>query len=130
MRLIDLPEDVQEMLTDGSLQMGHARAILALPTDTVRRKMAESVKAGQLSVRQVEQRVRAQLAPASSEDQENQKAANIIDLETRLRSVLGTKVVIKTRKNAKRGRIIIEFYSLDEFDKLTEKMGLPPSERL
>jgi ParB family chromosome partitioning protein len=92
--------------------------------------MAESVKAGQLSVRQVEQRVRAQLAPASSEDQENQKAANIIDLETRLRSVLGTNVVIKTRKNAKRGRIIIEFYSLDEFDKLTEKMGLPPSERL
>ena len=129
MRLMELSEEIQQMLIDGSLQMGHARAILALPTDTVRRKMAESVRTGRLSVRQVEQRVRALLAPAE-EKQEHQKPTNIIDLETRLRSILGTKVVIKTRKNAKRGRIIIEFYSLDEFDKLTEKMGLPPSERL
>jgi len=130
MRLLELPEEIRQMLIEGSLQMGHARAILALPTNTVRRKMAEAVKDGKLSVRQVEHQVRKLLAPAEDEGQENQKPTNIIDLETRLQSVLGTKVQIKTRKNAKRGRIIIEFYSLDEFDKLTEKMGLGPSERI
>ena len=129
-RLLDLPQEVRQLLVDGSLQMGHARAILALPTDTVRRKMAEAVRDGKLSVRQVEQRVRKLLAPAEDESQETQTPTNLIDLETRLQSVLGTKVQIKTRKNAKRGRIIIEFYSLDEFDKLTEKMGLPPAERI
>jgi hypothetical protein len=53
-----------------------------------------------------------------------------MDLENKLASELSTKVSIETRKNGQRGRIIIEFYSLDEFDGITERLGLPSSEQL
>ena len=52
------------------------------------------------------------------------------DLESKLRSRLGTSVVIETRKNGQRGKIIIEFYSLDEFDRITEAIGLASLEEV
>jgi ParB family chromosome partitioning protein len=52
------------------------------------------------------------------------KAAYILDLESKLSSELGTKVAIEARKSGERGKIIVEFYSLDEFSRITEKMGL------
>ena len=52
----------------------------------------------------------------------------IVDLENKLREVLGTKVIINTRKSGKRGKIIIDFYSLDEFDRLARTMGLTTEE--
>jgi len=52
------------------------------------------------------------------------KPAHIIDLEDKLSTQLGTRVTIETRKNGQRGKIIIEFYSLDEFDNITERIGL------
>ena len=53
-----------------------------------------------------------------------EKPAHIVDIERRLQDILGTKVRIEARKNGRRGQIVIEFYSLDEFDRLAEKMGL------
>jgi ParB family chromosome partitioning protein len=53
-----------------------------------------------------------------------ERPANIVDLENKLRETLGTGVTINARKGGKRGKIIIEFYSLDEFDRLTKTMGL------
>ena len=58
------------------------------------------------------------------------KPANIVDLERKLSSQLGTKVNIETRRNGQKGKIIIEFYSLDEFDGITEKLGLACSEEI
>ncbi|MHC4510933.1 MAG: hypothetical protein ACYTAO_18585 [Planctomycetota bacterium] len=48
----------------------------------------------------------------------------MLDLERKLASQLSTKVSIETRKNGQRGRIVIEFYSLDEFDGMMERLGL------
>lgn len=124
LRLLDLPQDVRQMLIDRKLTMGHARAILALPTDQLRRTLANRALAGRLSVRQVEQLVRRSLDGPAESRAVKEKSAHIADLENRLRESLGTKVIINSRKNGRQGRIIIEFYSLDEFDRLTEKMGL------
>ncbi len=125
LRLLDLPAEVKQMLIDGQLTMGHARAILALPTDELRRKLANRAMTGRLSVREVERLVRKYL---TSTDQAKttvrSKPAHILDLESKLRSLLGTKVSIETRKNGQRGKIVIEFYSLDEFDRITERIGL------
>ena len=52
------------------------------------------------------------------------KPPHIKDLEDKMRSQLGTKVSIQARKNGQRGKIVIEFYSLDEFDRITEKIGI------
>ena len=124
-RLLELPQEIRQMLIGGQLMMGHARAILSLPTDELRRKLANRALAGRLSVREVERIVQKHLTEAGSKKQTAKvKPANIVDLENELTSELGTKVNIETRKNGQRGKIVIEFYSLDDFDRITEKIGL------
>lgn len=125
-RLLNLPAEVKQMLVDGSLDMGHARAILALPTDDLRKRLANRALAGRLSVREVERLVRLALSEKDETKQKQivEKPAHIRDLEEKIRSRLGTKVNIQARKNGQRGRIVIEFYSLDEFDSIAEKLGV------
>ena len=131
LRLLDLPSEIKQMLADGQLTMGHARAILALPTDELRRKLANRALAGRLSVREVERLVRRYLTGTSqSKTTIRSKPPHIMDLERKLGSQLATKVNIETRKNGQRGRIIIEFYSLDEFDNITERIGLACGEEV
>ncbi|MFZ2148818.1 MAG: ParB/RepB/Spo0J family partition protein [Sedimentisphaerales bacterium] len=125
MRLLDLPQEIKQMLSEGQLTMGHARAILSLPTDELRRKLANRALAGRLSVREVERMVRRYLTGTSQpRTTVRSKPPHILDLERKLSSQLATKVNIETRKSGQRGRIIIEFYSLDEFDNITERIGL------
>jgi ParB family chromosome partitioning protein len=82
-------------------------------------------------VREVERLVRRALTgSAESRLKAKEKPAHISDLEKRLQDILGTKVTIDTRKKGHRGKIIIDFYSLDEFDRLTEKMGLTTVENV
>ena len=131
LRLLDLPQDIKQMLIDRTLTMGHARSILSLPTDELRRKLANRALAGRLSVREVERLVRRALTGSVEPKlSSGQKSAHIADLEKRLQDILGTKVTINARKKGHRGKIIIDFYSLDEFDRLTEKMGLTPVENV
>jgi len=131
LRLLDLPDELKQMLVDGRLTMGHARAILSLPTDELRRKLANRALAGRLSVREVERLVRMHTAeqpgpklPARA------KPPNIIDLEDRLCRHLGTRVSIETKKNGRRGRITIEFDSIDEFERITDVLGVACAEEV
>jgi len=128
-RLLELPEPVKQMLIEGQLTMGHARAILALPTDSLRSKLANRALAGRLSVRDVERLARKQLTESGTKTTKA-KPAHIYDLEDKLIKHLGTKVSIETRKNGQRGKIIIEFYSLDEFDGIIENIGLAALEEI
>ena len=124
-RLLDLPHEIKQMLVGGQLSMGHARAILALPTDELRQKLANRAMAGRLSVREVERLVRKYLAGTGQvKPTVRSKPPHILDIEDKLAGQLGTKVSIETRKSGQRGRIVIEFYSLDEFDGIMERIGL------
>jgi ParB family chromosome partitioning protein len=130
-RLLDLPQEIKQMLADSQLSMGHARAILALPTDELRRKLANRAMAGRLSVREVERLVRKYLAGTGQvKTTVRSKPPHILDIENKLSSQLSTKVSIETRKNGQRGKVIIEFYSLDEFDGLLERIGLACGEEI
>jgi len=125
LRLLDLPNEIKQMLIDRQLSAGHARAILALPTDELRRKLANKALAGRLSVREVERLVRRYLtAKDEPKKQPKAKSAHITELERQLSKALGTKVSIDTRKNGQRGKITIEFYNLDDFDRITEQLGI------
>ena len=125
LRLLELPTEIQQMLTDGQLSMGHARAILALPSDDLKHKLANRAMAGRLSVREVEKLVRQNLTETGQQKQKpRQKASNILELESTLSSQLGTRVAIDTRKTGQRGKITIEFYSLREFERITDRLGL------
>ena len=131
LRLLDLPQEIKQMLAESSLSMGHARAILALPTDELRRKLANRAMAGRLSVREVERLVRKYLAGTGQvKTTLRSKPPHIIDIENKMASQLGTKVSIETRKNGQRGRVIIEFYSLDEFDGIMDRIGVGCGEEI
>jgi ParB family chromosome partitioning protein len=131
LRILDLPQEIKEMLIDGQLSMGHARAILALPTDDLRRKLANRAMAGRLSVREVEKLVRRYLTSTGQNKGSNKiKTPHIMDMEKKLSSQLSTKVNIETKKNGQRGKIVIEFYSLDEFDGILERLGLECEEEV
>ncbi len=131
LRLLDLPQDIKDMLMEGKLSMGHARAILALPTEQLRRSLANKALAGRLSVREVERVVQNYLNDnKKTPPQKKEKAAHIVDLEEQLQRILGTKVRIESGRRAHKGRIVIEYYSLDDFERLTERMGLKSSDEM
>jgi len=131
LRLLDLPAELKQMLIDGQLTMGHARAILALPSDELRRKLANRAMAGRLSVREVERLVRKYLgANDKRQTTIRTRPAHIQDLESRLSKELGTNVSIETRKNGRCGRIVIEFHSLEEFDRIMQCIGVTSAEEL
>jgi len=131
LRLLELPDEVKQMLVQGQLTMGHARAMLSLPTDELRRKLANRALADRLSVREVERLVRKYIEPGRLIDRSvPPKPPHIMDLESKLTSELGTKVAIETRKSGQRGKIVIEFYSLDEFDRITGRLGLVQTEQV
>lgn len=130
-RLLELPGDIKRMLIERQLTMGHARAILALPTDELRRKLANRAMAGRLSVREVERLVRNCVEASGDKIKaQRSKASHILDLENKLTRSLGTKVNIETAKSGKRGKVVIEFYSVDDFERICQAMGLSSVEEM
>lgn len=120
LRLLRLPDEVKGSLVDGSLNMGHARALLGLGEDAAIRKAAAEVMGKRLSVRQTEQLVRRQKAgPADAPTQAAKAApsAELRSLEEKLQRALGTKVKVLDRGKGK-GKLEIEFFSYEELDRL------------
>ncbi|MBT6058330.1 MAG: ParB/RepB/Spo0J family partition protein [Gammaproteobacteria bacterium] len=114
-RLIGLNIDVRRMLEHGDLEMGHARALLALP-DTQQSEAARSVVGKGLSVRQTESLVRRLTAEASSSPSSNKAIdPDIKNLEDNLADKLGAKVLIQHTAKGK-GKLILKYNSLDELD--------------
>ncbi len=117
LRLLNLPADLQEHVVDGNLSMGHARALLALPTAEAQRAVARKVITMGLSVREAE-RLSAPPEPKPKRTVAN-KDPNIADIEEEFQRIMGTKVTIRTKKK-NRGAIEIEYYSLDDFDRIMD----------
>ncbi|HZI93803.1 MAG TPA: ParB/RepB/Spo0J family partition protein [Patescibacteria group bacterium] len=112
-RLLKLPEVVQEMIRDGRLTPGHAKALLSLADDEEILKTAEAMLQGYVTVRGAEEMAREKQTVAAPVD------PNVRDAEQRLQRALGTKVRIKHR-GAGKGRIEIDFYSEEELERLFE----------
>lgn len=131
MRLLDLPEYIQKMLAGGSISMGHAKALLSLPTDEERRKLVNRALAGRLSVRDLERMVRKQAGELKELTKRlSYKPPHIVDLEKKLTQHLGTKVIVDAKRGGHRGKIVIEFYSLDDFQRITEQIGVESLEEV
>ncbi len=119
LRLLRLPPDVKGLINDGRLSMGHAKAILSLPTRKAQVDASRTVVKKGLSVRETEALCRRLLEPPSAgRPAKKEKDPDIAALEERLKRSMGTKVRIKHRGKA--GKIEIEYYSLDELDRLLE----------
>jgi ParB family chromosome partitioning protein len=118
LRLIKLPEDVKEALVSGKISEGHARALLALPSEEAQGAVLKSILKLTLNVRQTEELVRK----LSGEKPQKQLPAapdpEIKALEEQLRQRLGTKVSLNQR--SKGGTLTIHYYSAEELDTLLE----------
>ncbi len=125
MRLLRLPQEVKQSLVEGNLSAGHARALLGLLTPEHQRHMAKRIAEENLSVRQVEAIVNRSNAHKRKAKTARHLSADIVDLETRLTHFLGTQAKIYPRKNQKEGRIEIQYFSLDDLDRVLQKIGLP-----
>lgn len=123
LRLLTLPQEVQEMLREAKLSAGHARALAALdePDDII--EIANSVVDNKLSVRETEalvKKLQAQIAAENSADEQNQKpqsrktalTSELKNAQQRLTEYLGTKVRFKGDED--KGKIVIEYYSKDD----------------
>jgi ParB family chromosome partitioning protein len=122
LRLIALAKPVQEYLLSGALEMGHARALLALPTAQQSGAAARVVN-GQLSVRETERLVHALQGgdPAKPKRARRGHDADTARLETEIAEALGAKVRIDVRRNGA-GRVIIDYASLAELDGIVAKL--------
>lgn len=118
LRLLKLPEDVQRMLEDDLISMGHARALLGLDTKDQIRRLANEVAEKKLSVRQTEQAVKRATSPQSPEERSTPSGndANIRAAELKMKRFLGSQVRIHLGHNG--GRIEIDFGSASELDRI------------
>ncbi len=123
-RLLELPAYIQGLLEEDLLKMGHARALLPLLDLDDLNQIADEVVKKDLSVRQVEKLVRKRLKEQEKEENvdREEKVENLIlkEYEEKLRSNLKTKVEIQSK--GKKGRIIIQYFSSEELERLIAKL--------
>lgn len=125
LRLLKLPGGVQSLVEGGQLTFGHARALLAMADRPELEKIAMKVVQLSLSVRQTESMVQGILVPekAAKKDPKPQPEVdpNVREVADQLQRALGLKVTIEDKKG--RGKVIIEYARLEDFDGLLEKLG-------
>ncbi|HTC87668.1 MAG TPA: ParB/RepB/Spo0J family partition protein [Bryobacteraceae bacterium] len=125
-RLLRLPREVQLLVAERRLSMGHARAILGLATPELQTQIAEKAAAQGFSVRQVERLVKKVNEPREASDDPLQDP-NIKAAVSSLEAALGTRVRI-VEKSDQRGRIEIEYYSQEELQRIYESIVSTGSE--
>ncbi len=124
-RLLKLPSKIQQSLIKNEISSGHARSLINLPNEIVQLEILEKIIKNNLSVRNVEDLVRKYLTAKNNLKKKIVIPTNNInslsqrDLESKLQEILGTKVMCKQKKSGA-GELIIEFYSLDELERLFE----------
>lgn len=121
LRLLRLPPEVQGKVEAGVLTFGHARALLSLEDPEAISKAAQKVVALSMSVRQTESYVQGIVNPEKRKSEEKVKEPldpNVREARDLLQRALGLKVTIEDRKG--KGRVIIEYSSLSDFDELLE----------
>ena len=124
LRLLRLPVEIQGKVEAGELSFGHARALLALEDPGMLMEAAKKVSALSMSVRQTESYVQGLLHPEKQKSEQKTKEPldpNVREARDLLQRALGLKVTIEDKNG--RGRVIIEYSKLDDFDALMERLG-------
>ncbi|MER3522849.1 MAG: DNA-binding protein [Ignavibacteria bacterium] len=128
LRLLKLPVRIQQAVRKGELSAGHARALITIEDPAVQMNIFERILSKGLSVRQVERAVRAVSSTKGKRGRSSHAgvpsgtSTSLTNIEERLRQKLGTKVEVRNMADGK-GQIVIEYYSLDDLDRLLDMMA-------
>ena len=120
LRLLKLPDVIKNALIEGRISEGHARALLALTTPEAQTAALRTVLKQELNVRQTEELVRKLSGEKPSRKPKPATVPEMAELEERLRSSLGTKVLL--RSGRKGGTVTIHYYSDEELNALMERL--------
>jgi len=131
LRLSELDGTTADLVRNGSLTQGHAKSLLSLHDVVTRAKYASRCVAEGWSVRELERRVQQLVkggaalpaAPGTEDRELNARNANVADLERQLSEHLGTRVSLQLGRKKGSGRLTVDFYSLDQFDGLMNRIG-------
>lgn len=115
LRLLQLPKAIQEAVGRGELGMAHARALLSLPNEPLQMKLFEKIRKNKLSAHQVEGLVRQWTTPGTRRSIRH-RDPHLAEAEKQLQQKFGTRVVLT--QGRKRGWIKMEYYSLDDLNRL------------
>jgi ParB family transcriptional regulator, chromosome partitioning protein len=117
MRLLKLPKEIRSSVEDGSVTMGHARALLSVSEKSRQIEIWKKIINNELSVRKVEQLVKPTAKPQKKEQQPPDKNSYLLeDMEHQIRNRLTTKVRIKSKR--KGGSIEIDYYDYEDLDRI------------
>jgi ParB family chromosome partitioning protein len=117
-RLLSLTDKVKEMLVGELLTPGHARTLITIENEEKQNSLANTIVEKNLNVRETEKLINDQTNQKKRKKSSPDRDANILDIEEKLKSILGTKVDLQHYSN--RGKIIIEYFSNDEFDRIID----------
>ena len=120
LRLLRLPDSVKNALMEKRISEGHARALLALSTPEAQTAALKTVLSKELNVRQTEDLVRKLSGENKVPKQKLALSPDIVELEDRLRSSLGTKVSLRPGRTG--GTLVIHYYSDEELDSLSARL--------
>lgn len=122
LRLISLPDIIKDYVSSGKLTAGHARALISIEDKNIQKELADRIISENLNVRQIEKLVNDINNKKNdiSKKMQNIKEPIMIDIEDRLKSIFGTKVTINKKK--KGGKIEIEYFNNEDFDRILEIM--------
>ena len=129
LRLLKLEENVQKMLIDGQISMGHARALLPLEIPEEQLAVAQKIAEKELSVRETEKLVKELLKTGTGKkeikpvEQKEDPSIEIIyrQIEEMLQQTLHTKVSIQRKRNG-HGKLLIDFYNSDDLEKIIDRL--------
>ncbi|MBR3603783.1 MAG: ParB/RepB/Spo0J family partition protein [Elusimicrobiaceae bacterium] len=119
LRLLELPEHMQEALQDGTISEGHGRALLMLLDPIKKESLFQRLKKNKMSVRQAEEAARALLQPSPIK---LPKPPEVASFENDLQASLGTKVEVRYGKKMSKGVLIIQYNSLEELDNIANRL--------
>lgn len=124
MRLLHLPQSVQEEIENGVISVGHGKVLAGLKDEQLVLKLVNIIKEKQISVRELEDLIKEIGITHPAEEKKIKKIVNphLEYVESNLKSYFGTKVKLK-EKNGK-GQIIIDYMTMDDLNRLLEMMGL------
>ncbi len=118
LRLLKLPAEIQEMVTNGLLSSGHARAIIGIEDKKMQLELAKYAVKEQISVREMEKLSKNNSSGVKVKPPKKKKSLEITCVEEELKEILGTKVQLKY--SGKKGKLEIQYFSKEELDRIIE----------
>lgn len=124
MRLLKLCDNVQQMVIDGELQTGHARAILSIENPDEQYRIALKIFNEKMSVRDVEKYIKNMNKPVKPKKEVNESLIAVYEkMQEELKQALGTKVSITSKDDKGAGKIEIEFYDHEDLERIAKLLG-------